>query len=323
MKPWHFAHLAVICTLSCMLLACEDSSQPASSQPTKPGNLAIDRLSKIPAQAVKIIPENDIQPPVVYSDEYEQPVPVPGRVNTAGGEDSPFITPGGDTLYFFFTPDVSVPAEKQLLDGVTGIYRSEKINGIWNEPERIYLQDAGKIALDGCEFVLKETMWFCSSREGFSGINWFTASYQDGMWQNWKLADFPPEYQVGELHISGAGDELYFASARAGGKGQLDIWLSRKIGGTWQELVNISVINTPDLEGWPALNPNEDELWFYRNYGLWRSTKANGAWNEPELVVSPLAGEPSVDSAGNLYFVHHFYKDGRMVEADIYVAYKK
>ena len=40
-------------------------------------------------------------------------------VNTSGREDSPFLLPDGQTLYFFFTPDVSIPAEKQLFDGVT------------------------------------------------------------------------------------------------------------------------------------------------------------------------------------------------------------
>jgi len=40
-------------------------------------------------------------------------------VNTSGGEDSPFLLPDSQTLYFFFTPDVSIPTEKQLFDGVT------------------------------------------------------------------------------------------------------------------------------------------------------------------------------------------------------------
>ena len=30
-----------------------------------------------------------------------------------------------------------------------------------------------------------------------------------------------------------------------------------------------------------------------------------------------------MDAQGNLYFVHHFYEDGVMLDADIYVAYKK
>jgi len=49
----------------------------------------------------------------------------------------------------------------------------------------------------------------------------------------------------------------------------------------------------------------------------------DGVWSEPELIISWFAGEPSLDNVGNIYFVHHFYKDGNMIEADIYVAKKK
>jgi hypothetical protein len=40
-------------------------------------------------------------------------------------------------------------------------------------------------------------------------------------------------------------------------------------------------------------------------------------------MVSSFAGEPTLDAQGNLYFVHHFYSGGVMLEADIYVAYRK
>jgi len=41
-------------------------------------------------------------------------------------------------------------------------------------------------------------------------------------------------------------------------------------------------------------------------------------------IVSNFAGEPALDAQGNLYFVHHYFTaDGKMIEADIYVAYKK
>lgn len=289
----------------------------------KAGVPSIDRESKIPANAVKMSPENDEHPPILNSTEYDRPVPVPGSVNTAGGEDSPFITSDGNTLYFFFTPDVNIPAEKQTTDGVTGIYVSTLVQGGWSKPERVLLQDPGKLAIDGCEFVLDNFMWFCSAREGYTGIHWFTAEYQNGQWHNWKLADFNPNYKVGELHITGDGTELYFASDRSGGKGQLDIWVSKNQNGEWQEPVNVAAVNTADSEGWPAISPDGNELWFSRNYGVWRSRKVNGEWQEPEQIVSDLAGEPSIDNAGNLYFVHHYFKNDRMIEADIYVAYKK
>ena len=56
---------------------------------------------------------------------------------------------------------------------------------------------------------------------------------------------------------------------------------------------------------------------------VFRSQKINDEWQEPELIVSSFAGEPTLDNEGNLYFVHHFYRHGEMIEADIYIAYKK
>ena len=44
---------------------------------------------------------------------------------------------------------------------------------------------------------------------------------------------------------------------------------------------------------------------------------------KPELIISQFAGEATLDKDGNIYFTHHFYNDGKMVEADIYVAMKK
>jgi ribosomal protein L24E len=134
-------------------------------------------------------------------------------------------------------------------------------------------------------------------------------------------------YEVGEMHITADGSELYFHSSRAGGKGQLDIWVTRNVGGAWQEPENIAIVNSADTDGWPYVSSDGNALWFTRFYqgspAIFRSKKVDGVWAEPELIVSQFAGEPTLDDAGNLYFVHHYYKDGVMIEADIYVAYKK
>jgi hypothetical protein len=294
----------------------------ATPTPTVPVRL-VPRETSIPTGTFKVSPDADEHPPKTISKEYEKPVPLPGLVNTAGEEDSPFITPDGETLYFFFTPDLAIPVAQQIRDGVTGIYVSKKADGEWGKPQGIVLQDPGKLALDGCPFVEGDLMWFCSARTGYTGVHWFTAEFSDGAWRNWENADFDPDYEVGELDISSDGTELYFASSRPGGRGGLDIWVSERIDGGWGEPRNVAAVNSVDGEGWPALNPQGDELWFTRNYGIWRSIRVNGEWQEPELIVSPLAGEPTIDAAGNVYFVHHFLVGDRLVEADIYVAYKK
>jgi hypothetical protein len=283
------------------------------------------RESKLPSDIVKITPEMDLNVPKSYSDDYYDPVPVPGLVNTLGGEDSPFILPDGKTLYFFFTPDVRIPVEKQLLDGVTGIYVSHLEGDTWGQAERIMLQDQGKLAMDGCEQIIGDVMYFASAREGYTGVRWFKAEYVNGEWHNWVNVDDElktDDYQTGELHITSDFQQLYFHSDRPGGKGGYDIWVSQKVNGEWAAPVNIKEVNCERSDGWPYVNEEGTELWFSRDYGIWRSVKVDGIWQEPERMFFPLAGEPSLDIDGNVYFTHHFFDGDTMLEADIYVAYK-
>ncbi len=281
------------------------------------------RESLIPADAVKMTPENDKFPPKLHSDEYEEPVPLPYPANTKGAEDSPFVMPDGNTLYIWFTPNNRMDVFEQSQDKVTGIYKFEKQGGGWSDAERIWLVEPGKPHLDGCGFFQGNLVWICGVREGYSGLHWFTSEFKNGEWSIAILSDFNPEYEVGELHISNDGSELYFHSSRAGGKGGLDIWVSKKVDGEWQTPENLWKVNSEYDEGWPALSPDEDELWITKNYGLWRSKKVDGEWQTPEKIFSNFAGEATLDKDGNVYFTHHYYENDKMIEADIYVAYKR
>jgi hypothetical protein len=316
MKLTLYSSLPILAVLL-LLSACGTTTKEPTPLP--------DRESLIPASQVKILPEGDIHPPRSGSEEYADPVPLPYPVNTAGAEDSAFIMPDGETLYVWFTPDVTLPAEKQLVDGVTGIYVYHSTGEGWSPAERVMLQEPGKVSLDGCAFVSGNTIWFCAAREGYSELTWFTAEFMDGKWQNWQEAGFNPEYEIGELHITADGQELYFHSARPGGQGGYDIWVSKKLGGEWGEPINVSIVNTPYTDGWPFVTPDGQELWVTRGNGapeIWRSKKIGGAWGEPEMMFGPFAGEASLDQKGNVYFTHHFYRDDVMLEADIYIAYR-
>ena len=286
------------------------------------------RTSKLPLDIKKQTAETDKYPPVLHSKEFDSPIMLPGPVNTSGAEDSPFITPDGKTLYFFFTPDVRIPVEKQLLDEVTGVWRSNKQNGIWQEPERIWLSPPGKLSLDGAVAVDKDIMWFASAREGYTGVNMFIAQLIDNRWQNWQYVGdrLMKEIQIGEVHP--IGDTLYFHSPRNGGFGKNDIWLTIKNENNWTDPVNIKIVNSIESDGFPFVSTDGNALWFSRTYrgtpAIYRSKKINGKWTAPELIISQFAGEPTLDSIGNLYFVHHYFDEkGNMIEADIYVAYKK
>ena len=151
-----------------MMNGCKQSDEP-SPQKT--------REESIPENAVKMTPETDKYPPVLHSAEWEYPVPLGIPVNTAGAEDSPFIPIDRDELYFFFTPDVNIPPEQQVSDQVTGIYVSKYDNNKWLNPERVWLQDPGKLALDGAQFIENNEMLFVSAREGYTGLHWFSAQF--------------------------------------------------------------------------------------------------------------------------------------------------
>jgi Tol biopolymer transport system component len=303
---------------------CERSSEP-ESPPT--------RRDAIPPDAVKVPPDTDLFPPILHSDTWETPVPLPGPVNTAGVEDSPFITPDGQTLFFFFTPDAGAPPEEQIQDGFTGIWWSRSVQGRWSEPERIVLSDGP--SLDGCPFFLNDTLWFCSVRLGNYGtIDVYLAVYGDGRWTEWRNAgaQWNEDFDVGEFHLSADGRTLYFGSSRPGGLGGRDIWVSTRTPEGWSQAADLGPpVNTPADEDQPFLSPDGSELWFtgssragYPGPAVFRSLKQeDGTWGEPEEIVSRFSGEPTLDAEGNLYFVH-IYVDETMetIEADIYVAYR-
>lgn len=209
-------------------------------------------------------------------------MPLGAGVNTAGAEDSPFILPDGKTLYFVFVSDVRLPVEKQLLDSVSGVWVSYKIGDEWIDAERVWLQEPGKLSLDGAVCIQDNEMWFASAREGYTGVNMFTAELIDGKWKNWKYAGdrLMKEIQIGEVHIF--GDDLYFHSARSGGHGGLDIWKTTRSSATWFDPVNINEINYEFDDIQPFISKDGNELWFTRYYNgipaVYRSKKVGNSW---------------------------------------------
>jgi hypothetical protein len=292
-----------------------------------------ERLSAIPESATKMTPDDDLFKPIVHSDLWEQPVPMAGPVNTAGAEDSPYITSNGLWFFFFFTPDVEVPPEKQLIDGVTGIWWAKWDGGNWTSPRKIVLND--DVSLDGAQCVVGTTMWFASVRAGNYGeIDVFTAEYEGGRWTDVENAgtQLNVEYDIGEFHLMPDGLTMYFHTGSQSYGENMDLWKTEKTSSGWSTPVPLSEINTDGVEGYPFVTPDGSELWFtstsklgYTGPAIFRSVKQlDGTWGEPEEVISNFAGESTMDAEGNIYFVHHYYSsEGEMIEADIYVAYKR
>ena len=299
------------------------------------------REETIPDDAVKMTPETDIYPPKLHSDEWMDPIPlsgpinIGGSINTAGVEDAPVISPDGNDLYFFFTPDVNIPANKQLLDGVTGIWWSHKQGDSWSEPIRVLLSE--KVALDGPVCIHENTLWFASFRVGNYGEDGdiWTATNEDEEWKNienvGKLLN--DEYNIGEMYLSGDKNTIYFDRESMPGSGELDLFTTTFVDNNWTEPENIgSPVSSSLNDAQPFVNTDETELWFtrpsakgYAGPAVYRSIKnPNGTWGESEEIVSNFVGDVGMDTAGNLYFTHVFVDESfNKIETDIYVCYRK
>ncbi|MBL7032944.1 MAG: hypothetical protein ISR91_02265 [Candidatus Delongbacteria bacterium] len=290
----------------------------------------LTREAAIPEDAHKWGPDDDTLPPVTLAEGWSQPEPLPGPINSAGGEDAPFITPDGETFFFFFTPDVSVPPEEQLFDGATGLWWSHH-DIIWSVPQRILLSD--EPALDGCPCSLGNRLWFCSARAGnFGEIDYYIAELVNGVWTDWHNAGarLNADLVIGEMHLV-TEQLMYFHWDDAAGSGGLDLWSLEQSGSEWGAPANLGeTVNTSADESRPFVSSDGQELWYtansqqgYPGPSLWRSMRQTDAsWGEGEEIIACFAGEPTLDGLGNIYFTHHFFDGGEMMEADIYVAWK-
>ena len=291
----------------------------------------IARGSLLGADALKMTPELDAHPPELepaFAELFEAPVPLEGPVTTAGAEDSAYVTADGSELFFFYTPDGTIPANEQLVDRVSGIWRSEWTGGGWGEPSRVVLNTWDDPSLDGCGTIYEDLIWFCTARAGVQReIDLYTARRDGAHFVDWQSAGerLNLDLLVGELHLSDGGEVLTFHSEREEGTGGLDLWQTTLDGGEWGDAVELAALNTGTTDGWPWVSEDGLEIWFTTGAGapeIWRAQKEGGEWQPPEKVVGPFAGEPTFDAEGNLLFTHHFWDDASntMIEADLYIA---
>jgi hypothetical protein len=322
---------AVLAVFIFLSLACGTATS-LSGSPTLQ-----TRLEAIPAGNPKGSPETDPWPPQA-ADGWSQPVPLEGPVNTAGTEDSPFVTPDGNTLYFFFVPDMNVIVQQQMSNGLTGLWVSRRSNGAWSEPERLLLAESGQAAMDGCVMVRGDRLYFCSIRAGNRrDIEWYYATEKDGTWGD--VVNAGPWYnqtmELGEIHITPGYRGIFFASKMTDGFGGLDLWSAHDTADGWGAPENLGPeVNSAADENRPFVTEDGKELWFdsYSRSGkpgpaVFRCLRQpDDTWGDCREIVSVFAGEPNLTGDGRtLYFVHHYYTADlqKAIEADIYVSYRE
>jgi hypothetical protein len=107
-----------------------------------------------------------------------------------------------------------------------------------------------------------------------------------------------PKYIETSASISNDENTLFFASNRTGGKGGLDLYMTRKLpNGKWAMPQNISVLNTPGNEDFPTLSADGQTLYFCSDglgglggYDLFKSSwdSETNEWSTPENLGYPI-----------------------------------
>jgi len=98
--------------------------------------------------------------------------------------------------------------------------------------------------------------------------------------------------------ISADGDVLFLASDVPGGQGGMDLYMVKKVGGTWGQMVNLGpTVNTPGNEVFPyiaadgALYFSSDGHGGLGNLDLFYTMQNGGKWTTPENLGAPFSSD--------------------------------
>ena len=207
-----------------------------------------------------------------------------GVISTGNYETHPAFSPSGDTIYFL----------KCTVDlGVCAICASYKKNNNWSQPEIVPFSGQYQ---DVDPFVTKDgnTFYFASNRPLKKNDpvkdDWdvWKVNKVNGQWSAPIHLDSPVNSTAGEYFPTIADNgNLYFGSARTGGKGGADIYVSKPVNGKYETIENAGdSINTTGNEYEPYISPDENYMIFMAtpdrvsNADFYVSYHKNGQWTK-------------------------------------------
>ena len=182
-------------------------------------------------------------------------------------------------------------------------------DGYWSKPEALLIRNYAKydrglrsgatMAHDG------KTLLLYMSPEKGSPLNdiYVSLLLPDGTWAEPKSLGKKinlPNHDEMTPYLASDGETLYFSSDRAGGLGDNDIWMTRRLDKTWQKWsdpINLgSPINTPEWDAFFTLDAGGEYAYL---------TNSEGGFGESDIVKVKLLEKerpkPIVMVTGNVY----------------------
>jgi outer membrane protein OmpA-like peptidoglycan-associated protein/YHS domain-containing protein len=178
------------------------------------------------------------------------------------------------------------------------LYFTTMENGEWTTPTNITPQ----VQSDGNQYATAlsydgKTLYLSWEDPFNSDI--YVSEYEDGRWTRSRSLSNEINTKFWESHasVSKDGKTLYFASNRQETTGEMDIFISRKIGNKWSEPENIGeVINTDLNEDTPFISEDGKRLYFssqgHESIGgydiFYSDMKEDGTWSTPVNIGYPI-----------------------------------
>ena len=279
----------------------------------------------------------DAVPVVVVEAGWSDPAPLPSPLTTNCPEDCPDVSPDGAVLFLCLLDDTydsdDVDWGAFMSNPAVGTFSSVWSGDAWSAPtwEELGVGWSASADMSTSRASGGSPAVFHSARDGnVAGQELFVASWEGDAWS--EAERFGPAINdglsAGEACISEDGDVVIFASARDGGEGGLDLWVTVSEGGEWGDPANLGPpINTAADEAQCHLHDGGSELLFARSGSICRAARASeaawvdDAWDEPTTVVWGAVGEPSLTADGDTLYFTHVYLDsaGARLDADVYV----
>jgi outer membrane protein OmpA-like peptidoglycan-associated protein/tetratricopeptide (TPR) repeat protein len=211
-----------------------------------------------------------------------------GNINSSNEDYNAVVSGDGSTLVYM-----------HKLPFYDAIYISKMKDGIWSRPDNITPQ----IMSDGNQYVTDisfdgKTIFLSVEDEFNSDI--YISRYFDNRWSASEpiKSEINTKYWESHASISDDGNTLYFTSNRAGGIGNMDIYMATKDAlGNFINVQNIKELNTELNEDTPFVTSDEKTIYFssqgYANmggYDIFISKKGNdGNWTFPENIGYPIS----------------------------------
>ncbi len=231
-------------------------------------------------------------------------------INTLDDEIGPIPSPTVQNRLYFASNRAGSKGNRQLIDGTPDakygdlpfdVYVTRKENGSWQYPEPMGdLFNTGQHDLF-LDFSLDGQVSFLYRSDKLNAgrilTDTFSTDPDKPAGQGVLNGPLRPEYGDRDLRVFN-DTILLFASARPGGYGGFDLYISVQRFGLWQQPVNLGPeINTFYDERYPCLTQNGRVLFYSSNnlhsiggLDIFRADydEATGAWSEPQNLGMPV-----------------------------------